>query len=398
MSNQQNRRDFIVKPLQVAAATGLLGTVGSALAAEPSAAGAKPVYRSLGRTGISLPIVNMGVMNADVPGLIRRAYEIGMRHFDTAAGYQSGRNEEMVGRMIKEMGVRDRVIISTKARLKPQELTFSPKAASMFRTIFEGSLRRLQMEQVDILYHHIVDSVEMAHASGPIEALTALKKEGKTRFIGLSTHRGGLIIDEAIKLGVYDVVLVTINYTLANDRALLESIDRAVKAGMGVIAMKTQAGGLAKPNRKLPKNLPPESQTALLKWVLRNPSITTAIPGFTTYQQLEQDFSVAGNLDYTEAEKAFLADKAFVAEAQFCRQCGQCRPDCPNQVDIPTLMRTHMYAVQYRNRELATNTLADMERGTGLDVCRDCTSCQASCRGTVDIASKIAGLKQLALA
>jgi len=87
--------------------------------AAPKAEGsAKPIYRALGRTGISLPIVSMGVMNADVPGLIPRSYELGIRHFDTAAFYQQGRNEEMVGRMIKEMGVRDKVIISTKV-LRP---------------------------------------------------------------------------------------------------------------------------------------------------------------------------------------------------------------------------------------------------------------------------------------
>ena len=389
MKDPQNRRDFLVKPLQIAAAAKVFGGI--------AAAAAKPIYRTLGKTGISLPVVNMGVMNADVPGLIRRAYEVGMRHYDTAAVYQQGRNEEMVGRMIKEMGVRNQVTVATKAWLRG-DAPFAPQAAANFRQIFEGSLKRLQMDHVDILFHHAVDTVEGARASGPIEALTALKKEGKTRFTGISTHIGTPVINEALRLGVYDVILVTINYTQANNRPLLEAIDRAAKAGIGIIAMKTQAGGLNRPDPKLPKTLPPASQTALLKWVLHNESIATAIPGFTTYEQLEQSFSVASNLAFNDAEKAFLGDKTFTADAQFCRQCGQCRADCPQRVDIPSLMRSHMYAVQYSNHNLAVDTLAALAPGQGLDVCRDCATCAASCRGPVNIGAKIDVLKELQLA
>jgi predicted aldo/keto reductase-like oxidoreductase len=402
MNDKHDRREFIIRPLQWAAATTLLGGLDASLLAQSPAAsgtslsGAKPIYRTLGKTGISLPVVSMGVMNADVPGLIRRGYEVGMRHFDTAAGYQQGRNEEMVGSMIKEMGVRDKVTISTKAALRGPAAT-SPQAADMFRKIFEGSLKRLRMDHVDILYYHAVDTAEGARAEGPIAALAVLKKEGKARFVGISTHRPEAILNEAMRLGVYDVVLITINYTMANDKGLADAIDRAAKMGIGIVAMKTQAGGLAKPDPKLPKNLPPASQTALLKWVLRHESITTAIPGFTTYEQLEQNFSVVGDLSYTAAEKEFLGDKNFVAEAQFCKQCGQCKPDCPLHADIPTLMRSHMYAVQYSNRELAVDTLASIDRGHGLDACSQCTSCSASCRADVNIGRKIQHLKQLDL-
>jgi len=185
---------------------------------------------------------------------------------------------------------------------------------------------------------------------------------------------------------------------MAHDAEKLAMIERAAKAGIGIVAMKTQAGGTVRPDSKLPKELPPESQTALLKWVLNHDFITTAIPGFSTYEHLEQDFSVVRNLAYTDAEKKFLADKAFVAQAEFCQQCGQCREDCPKRVDIPALMRSHMYAVQYRNAGMARQLLAKSESGHGLDACRSCASCQAHCRNTVRIARKIAQLKDLELA
>jgi predicted aldo/keto reductase-like oxidoreductase len=160
--------------------------------------------------------------------------------------------------------------------------------------------------------------------------------------------------------------------------------------------MKTQAGGTVKPDAKLPKVLPAASQTALLKWVLHHEFITTAIPGFSTYAHLEQDFSVATDLTYTDEEKNFLADKTFAAQAEFCRQCGQCLEDCPKRVEIPALMRSHMYAVQYGNMWMARDMLAGLAAGRGLDACQDCDSCLANCRNSVHIARKIAQLKMLA--
>jgi predicted aldo/keto reductase-like oxidoreductase len=388
-----NRREFIVKPILWAGTASVLAKTNLLLASPTLETAASPILqRTLGKTGLSLPVVSMGVMNADVPGLLRRAYALGIRHFDTAAGYQNGRNEEMVGRVIKEMGVRDKVVIATK---QPSRNHSQSAAEAKVRFIegVEASLRRLQMDHVDILYDHAVDSVEDAQAEGPLEALQSLKKDGKTRFIGLSTHKTVDVLSEAIRLNLFDVGLVMLNYTMAHDAGILSTIERAAKSGIGIVAMKTQAGGTVKPDAKLPKELPAASQTALLKWALNHEFITTAIPGFSTYEHLEQDFSVARNLAYTHEEERFLADKAFAANAEFCQQCGECRDDCPKQVDIPVLMRSHMYAVQYRNIGMAREMLASAAPGRGLEACGACESCLVTCRNTVQIGRKIAQLK-----
>jgi aryl-alcohol dehydrogenase-like predicted oxidoreductase len=393
MNHNNSRREFLIRSGQWAAVAGLLGKLTPSLSAWSQApqAAAKITTRTLGRTGLAVPIVSFGVMNADVPGLVRRAYELGMRHFDTASAYQRGRNEEMVGAMIKDLGVRDNVIVSTKVWLRDQ--VRAPQARDLFRQTFEGSLKRLQMDHVDILYYHSVDSLEDLRAEGPLQALVELKKEGMARFVGLSTHRPALILPPAADGGLFDVGLAVFNFTMAADKALHEAIDHASGAGMGIVAMKTQAGGLSRPDPGLPKDLPPHSQTALLKWVLRHPTIATAIPGATTYEHLEQNFTVASNLEYTDSEKAFLGERTFSARAQFCRQCAQCLGDCPRGVDIPALMRSHMYARQYSNLELTRLTLSSIEAGRGLDACGSCGTCRAVCRNDVNIGMKIAHLK-----
>lgn len=394
-NNEWNRRDFIVKPIVWAGATRLIGRAESILGDPASEkAGAAILQRTLGKTGLTLPIVSMGVMNADIPGLLRRAYELGVRHFDTAAGYQQGRNEEMVGNVIKELGVRDKVVISTKQPSRGRSSNPNDVKAHFIAGV-ESSLKRLQLDHVDILYHHGVDSVGDARAEGTLEALQNLKQEGKTRFIGISTHRTADVLSEAIRLNVFDVALVMLNYTMAHDSTILSTIRRAAESGIGIVAMKTQAGGTVKPDPKLPKQLLPSSQTALLKWVLNHEFVTTAIPGFSTYEHLEQDFSVVRSLTYTKEEERFLNDTTFVAQAEFCQQCGECKKDCPNQVELPVLMRSHMYAVQYRNTAMAAAALASTAPGRGLEACGGCESCTATCRNAVQLGRKIAELKAL---
>ena len=404
-----NRRDFLAQVTSSLAASPLLRgprflLPQSTSSASQTARNARPIYRTLGNTGVSLPIVSMGVMNADVPGLIPRSYELGIRHFDTAARYQQGRNEEMVGRMIKQMGVRDKVIISTKVlrpgwsrdpNQAPSQTYSAAEVKSHFNEVFQSSLNRLQMDYVDILYNHSADSVTEVHSEGALEAMVALKKEGKARFLGVSSHQPEMALKEAMKMGVYDVVLIPINYTMAKNVEFLKTIDEAARKGLGLIAMKTQAGGAIKPDPKLEKPLTPASQAALLKWVLHHESIATAIPGFTTYEQLEQNFQVALNLAYSTEEQEFLSDQKAVAAAQFCVQCGECRSDCPLGVDIPHLMRSHMYAVQYSNYELAAETMRAIAASKSLGACGNCQSCRAVCRNSVNIAMKIGHLKTL---
>lgn len=390
-----NRREFIVKPIVWAGAATVLSQSDLLAQVTPGRPAGPLPRRRLGKTGITLPIVSMGVMNADVPGILRRAYELGIRHFDTAAGYQEGRNEQMVGAVIKDLGVRDEVIISTKQPVRNHRRP-TTEVKQDFIDGVNASLRRLQMDHVDILYYHSADSADAACAEGPLAALQKLKQDGKARFIGISTHKTVEVLNAIIPLKLFDVTLVTLNYTMAHDESILSTIARAADSGVGVIAMKTQAGGTVRPDPKLPKQLPAFSQTALLKWVLNHDFVTTAIPGFSTYEHLEQDFTVARSLAYTNEEKAFLADETFAASTEFCQQCGQCRKDCPKQVDVPSLMRAHMYRVQYGNRDMARYTLAQIPPGHGIETCSTCGSCAATCRNTVQIARKIAHLKALA--
>ncbi len=399
------RREFFSKTACAAAAAA--GAAGWARGAEtrtphPARDKAGPVLsRTLGRTGLTLPIVSMGVMNADNPELVRKASEVGMRHFDTAGAYARGRNEQMVGRVLKELGVRDRTVIATKV-LIPGEQRRSLSAADLkdlFIRSAEQSLVRLQTDAVDILYIHDVSRAEEIRHPGFRDALSDLKKRGRIRFAGFSTHMGMTECLEAARLdGFYDVVLTAFNYAMAGDRDLLAAMQAASAAGIGLIAMKTQCT-----QNWYKEELPRDQQkyyevpilhTAVLKWALRHEFIATAVPGFTTFDQLDTDWSVAGGLDYTPEEAAFLKETSPAALA-YCIQCRSCLPSCPRGTDIPSLMRARMYAAVYANFGQCRQTLENIPRDRGLAGCLSCQECSATCVRRVDIAKRIGDLKVL---
>jgi predicted aldo/keto reductase-like oxidoreductase len=350
------------------------------------AKGGKAVLqRTLGKTGLKLPVVSMGVMNANNPELLKQAYEAGVRLFDTAQGYQQGRNEKMIGDVVSQMGIRDKVIIQTKVPF-PRVATGEIKAR--FLADFAGCLERLQTKYADIILVHN-PSVDQMNNAEVVTALKELKQQKAARFIGVSTHANqAAVLKSAAETGIYEVVLASYNVTMAADADLLGAIKAAASKGVGVIAMKTQTAGRAKALSVL-------NQTAMLKWVMQHPEIATSIPGFTNADQLAESFSVASGIDYTAEEKSWLADKNVQAALDFCQQCGTCVPTCPRGVDIPTLMRAHMYAANYANFEHARATFDEIPAQASLGSCAGCTTCSARCANNVRIGERVADLKTM---
>ena len=396
------RRGFLSTSLSGLVTTGILGLPpGLALAQETSEMSNSEgniLYRTLGRTGLKIPIVGMGVMNSNNPEIVQASYEIGIRHFDTAATYQFGRNEQMVGNVIRRLGARDKVVIATK-ELSPAQRSgmTSKQVTEKLIGLCEGSLNRLKTDYIDILYIHSVGSADEVNDQDVIEAMALLKKQGKTRFVGVTTH-GGMteVINAVAEKGFYDVALAAINVAMADDVDLLNAIKNAASRGVGIIAMKTQAGGQRLPNPETLRRFNSSTiATACLKWVMRNDNIATAIPGFDNYEHMHEDFSVARNLEYTPEEKEFLSDNSIKLSMGFCRQCRQCLSTCPKGADVPTLMRTHMYAAQYANFHHARAVLDEIPKSRGIQACASCTQCTARCAHTVDIHQRIDELKAM---
>ena len=396
------RRSFISTGVAGLAGIGALGATGAgrklfgqpqAQAQSQKSSSAKAfITRKLGKTGLVLPVVSMGVMNSDNPDLVRAALDGGLVHLDTAHGYQRGTNEGMIGKVVAGRP-RDSYVIATKVQGVPRDRQtglFSPETkAETFLQMFDTSLQRLGLPYVDILYLHNVLKRESVLFEPLLEALQKVKKEGKARFIGVSTHGGEPeVIRAVLEAKVHDVVLTSYNFKMANLKEIDAAIADAVKAGVGIVAMKTMAGRFRDEEGQQPINV-----KAALKWALNNPNITTAIPGMTTFDQLAMDIEVARDITLTPDEIKDLKLEAPVA-GLFCQQCGKCLPQCPREVPVPALMRGYMYAYGYRNVELAREVKA--EAGVSGNPCGDCERCAVSCAMRFDIKSRVTSLSALA--
>ncbi len=394
-----SRRNFLSTTLASAAATGLMVVPGARALAQgkPDEKPGEIIYRTLGRTGIKLPIVSMGAMNAKNPSLIQASYDIGVRHIDTAAYYQSGQNETMLGKAIKKMGIRAKLNISTKIlhgghrnRIEKGDME------KEFAIALDESLKRLQMDYVDILYLHSVASIDDINNEEIMAGMTEAKKKGKIRAIGFSTHKNmAQLIENCAQTEFYDVVLTSINVSMADNKELLSAIEKAHGKGIGIVAMKTQAGGSRFSAGQAAKYNSTVVNVASLKWVMQNENITTCIPGYDNYQHMNENFSVAQNLEYSDEENQLLSDSNVQLGVGFCHQCQDCLTSCPEDADVPTMMRTHMYAAGYANFHHARQVLNDIPSDNGLANCVSCRVCVASCSKTVNIPSNILELKAM---
>lgn len=202
------------------AAAGLAG-------ARPVEAAPKAEIRMLGRTGLKTSRLALGTPTLTDLNVIPRALDAGINHVDTSRDYQNGNNERLVGLGIK--GRRDKILLGTKTRdvripgLPPEPDETVEQAMDELHT----SLKDLGTDYLDIWYLHHKDSPgEFTPAL--LEAAHRAKKQGKARFIGVSTHNLNKIVDWVVQSGEMDVVLTTYNYTMGErQEAAMDKLEKA---------------------------------------------------------------------------------------------------------------------------------------------------------------------------
>ncbi len=236
--------------------------------------GATVEQRNLGRTGLSVSAIGFGC--GSVGGLmvrgdqrdqvtaVQRALDAGITYFDTAPSYGNGVSEESLGRVMRELGARDRVVVGTKLRLAPGDLADVKGAVS---ASLEASLRRLQMDHVDLIQVHN----QLAGSSddgglgagdlvGPVvDAIRDAIAGGLARFAGFTGLGETSAILSAIESGRLDTMQSYFNALNPSAGFAGRSggaqdfggaIDAAASRGLGVIAIRVlAAGAVAGPER-----------------------------------------------------------------------------------------------------------------------------------------------------
>jgi predicted aldo/keto reductase-like oxidoreductase len=218
-------------------------------------------YRRFGRTELEMPVFSCGGMRfqakwqsvepeeipadsqANLEATIHRALELGINHIETARGY--GSSEMQLGWVLPKLP-RDKMIVQTKVgpNEDPQE----------FLKTFETSMKYLQLDHVDLLAFHGINTPELIEQAvrpgGCMEVVRKLQKDGRVRFVGFSTHGLCQTIVEACETGEFDYV--NLHWYYVNDLNW-RAVEAATKQDMGVfiISPADKGGKLYEPPAKL---------------------------------------------------------------------------------------------------------------------------------------------------
>ena len=313
---------------------------------------------TLGRTGITVPQNAFGALpiqrisTADAVMLLRKAYDGGMRFFDTARAYSD--SEEKVGIAFDRM--RDKVFISTKTGATTKE---------KFWEDLETSLRLLKTDYIDIYQLHCAAKCYV-EGDDLYECMKEAKKQGKIRHIGITAHKIG-VAEDIIKCGLYETLQFPFSY-LASDRDI-KLVQDCEKAGMGFIAMKGLSGGLLTDSKACMAFM--SEFSALPIWGIQRESELDEWLSF-----FEQEAVMTDEIrDFIENDrKQLLGD--------FCRGCGYCMP-CTVEITINQCARMS----QMIRRAPSKNWLTDFWQKEMLKIesCVECGVCKTRCPYELDI-------------
>ncbi|MBO4626358.1 MAG: aldo/keto reductase [Lachnospiraceae bacterium] len=315
---------------------------------------------TLGRTGITVPQNGFGALpiqrvdTETAVRLLRRAYEGGMRFFDTAHAYTD--SERKLGEAFE--GMREKVFIATKTQAK---------TGDALREELKASLEALRTDYIDIYQLHCAPQCfRPGDGTGLYEALCEAKDAGLVRHIGITAHKIG-VAEEIVASGLYETLQFPFSY-LASDRdiALVKATEAA---GMGFIAMKGLSGGLLTNSAACMAFM--AQYPALPIWGIQRDSELTEWLSF-----FERDISMTDELRETiERDRAELL-------GEFCRGCGYCSPCTVGIVINQCARMSQMIRRAPSQAWLSDHWKTEMAR---IADCVDCGICKTRCPYELDI-------------
>ena len=301
---------------------------------EKNAFGALPIQRISREAAVSL---------------LRRAYDGGMRFFDTARFYTD--SEEKLGEAFE--GMRDKVFIATKTGATTVE---------KFREDLATSLKNLRTDHVDLYqFHNPSFCPKPGDGSGLYEAMMEAKAQGKVLHVGITNHRLNVAM-EAIESGLYETLQFPFCYlSTEKDLALVKACK---KADMGFIAMKALSGGLI-------------TNSAAAYAYLAQFDNVLPIWGIQRERELEEFLSYIDQPPKLNEElMAVIEEDRKQLLGEFCRGCGYCMP-CPIGIEINNAARMSLML----RRAPSANWLSESWQAKMklIEKCLHCGRCKAKC-------------------
>ena len=311
---------------------------------------------TLGRTGISVPQNGFGVLPLQrvekdkAVRILRRAYDGGMRYFDTARAYSD--SEEKIG-LAFAGGLRKKIYLASKTMAKTPE---------DFWKDLSTSLSMLQTDYIDVYQFHCAGQVyRPGDGTGMYECMEEAKRQGKIRHIGITFHKIGLA-HEAAKSGLYETIQFPFSYLA--DKKEKELVRLCRENNIGFVCMKGLAGGLIS-NSRAAMAFVAQYDNALPIWGIQK---ETELDEWLSY--------MADTPAMTDEMKAFIAQEREALSGNFCRGCGYCMP-CPAGITINQCARMSLMLRRAPSKKwLNEHWQAEMKK---IEECQHCNACMSHC-------------------
>jgi predicted aldo/keto reductase-like oxidoreductase len=260
------------------------------------------------------------------------------------------------------------------------------------------SLKRMNTDYVDAFYGvHGLDNMSQLTDDYKTWAEN-MKKQGKIRFFGFSTHKNmAQNLYATSKLGWVDAILTTYNFRLMKDAGMQKAVDACYKAGVALTAMKTQKGVTAETDedKKLIEHFTAKGFTegqAKLKAVLEDERIPSVNVGMNSVSVITEN--VAAALDrtkLTQDDKMVLEQYAQATCDGYCAGCAHiCDGAIPQAPYVSDIMRSLMYHNGHNNTQLARQTFAEIPAGVRANLLNiDYSTAEARCPQRMPIAKLV---------
>ncbi len=422
--NSLARRDFLKYTT--------LGVVGAGIPYRKAIDGVRPPtttdilkikeYRTLGRTGFKVSDISAGEHQGN-GAILSMLLDAGVNYIDTGESYGRGRDERVIGQVLKN---RDRksVFITTKLYLSKDRT----KSSILDRA--RKCLERLQMDYIDCMMIHSPQNVATIKEQGFHDAMAELKAEGRVLYLGLSnhgTHWGSLQPEESMEKimlaaaedGRFDVMLLVYNFLAKENGGKVLKV--CAEKNIGTTLMKTnpvadylyfkrEGDTLEKEGKEIPEYLksvlsryellveeaqdfikkynlsnPQKIREAATRYALDNPNVHTICATCNTFEEAEAFVKLSGGR-FTPEDKKTLRAYAQGGGMFYCRHaCGLCESHCPHHVPVNTIMRyNHYYIAQHREKH-AMQKYSELLTARA-EKCLDCEGlCESSCPFNIPI-------------
>ena len=349
--------------------------------------------RKLGKTGLEVSILNLGGMFDTINSqlLLKQALAWGINFWDTAEAYGNGQSEDGYGRFFaRNPEARQQIILTTK---------LTPKGGR-FDERLDAALTRLKTTYVDLFYVHGIAGID--EMGGAWRDWAAKQKQaGKIKFFGFSTHSNmEACLEGAAKLDFIDAVMISYNIRLLHEPAMVKALEACTKAGIGLVAMKTQGGGPVKSDSQAELDMAGRflakgftDKQAKLKAVWDNPAIASVCSQMPNLTILSANVAAARDTtalarEDVEALTRYAADTC----SDYCAGCATvCATAAGGRLPVADVMRAMMYYRDYGERELARELYASLpEALRRADGSVDFAAAQAACPQGLAIAAIMA--------